>query len=65
MNLLIAKSQDSVEAGVEAGAGKVVALEDLVLTTALPTTGGSKMLEGYMSLFDAEVVGRLEAAVWM
>ena len=34
---------------------KTVALDDLFLTTSLPTTGGSKMLDGYMSLFDAEV----------
>lgn len=34
---------------------KTVALDDLFLTKALPTTGGSKMLDGYMSLFDAEV----------
>lgn len=34
---------------------KTIALDDLFLTTSLPTTGGSKMLDGYMSLFDAEV----------
>lgn len=54
MTLLINRAQET--------AGKSVALEDLVLTTALPTTGGSKMLEGFMSLFDATVVGKLEAA---
>lgn len=54
MTLLINRAQET--------AGKSVALEDLILTTALPTTGGSKMLEGYMSLFDATVVGKLEAA---
>ncbi len=54
MSIYISKAQDV--------AGKAVALEDLILTTALPTTGGSRMLEGYMSLFDAEVVGKLEAA---
>lgn len=54
MDLLISKAQDTV--------GKAVALEDLILTTAFPTTGGSKMLEGYMSLFDAEIVSKLEAA---
>ena len=54
MNLYINEAQGA--------AGKAVALEDLILTTALPTTGGSKMLDGYMSLFDAEVVGKLEDA---
>ncbi|MBE6712686.1 MAG: hypothetical protein E7580_04085 [Ruminococcaceae bacterium] len=34
---------------------KTVALDDLFLTKSLPTTAGSKMLDGYMSLFDAEV----------
>ncbi len=54
MMLLINSAQET--------AGTPVALEDLILTTALPTTGGSKMLDGYMSLFDAEIVGKLEAA---
>ena len=54
MNLLINEAQ--------ATADKAVALEDLILTTALPTTGGSMMLDGYKRLFDAEVVGKLEAA---
>lgn len=42
--------------------GKAVVLDDMILTKDLPTTAGSKMLEGYMSLFDAEVVTRLSAA---
>ena len=54
MGLLINKAPES--------AGKAVVLEDLILTTALPTTGGSKMLDGYKSLFDAEVVSKLEFA---
>lgn len=54
MSLLINKAQETV--------AKPVVLEDLILTTAMPTTGGSKMLDGYMSLFDAEVVAKLEAA---
>lgn len=53
MNLLISENQEA--------AGKAVALEDLILTTDAPTTGGSRMLEGYLSLFDAEVVGKLKA----
>lgn len=43
-------------------ASPAVALEDLILTTALPTTGGSKMLDGYKSPFDAEVVAKLADA---
>lgn len=54
MTLLINTSTDTAE--------KAVILEDLILTTALPTTGGSKMLDGYMSLFDAEVVTKLDQA---
>lgn len=43
-------------------AGKTVALGDLILTKNLPTTGGSMMMDGFMSLFEGEVVTRLEAA---
>ncbi len=39
-----------------------VALDDMFLTKAMPTTAGSKMLDNYMSLFDAEVVTRLTDA---
>lgn len=39
-----------------------VALTDMILTKDMPTTAGSKMLDGYMSLFDAEVVDRLKKA---
>lgn len=35
---------------------KNVVLDDLFLTCDIPTTAGSKMLDGYMSLFDAEVL---------
>ncbi len=45
----------------EAGA-KAVAVDDLFLTKDMPTTGGSKMLDGYMSLFEAEVITKLTAA---
>ncbi len=41
---------------------KTVALDDLFLTRTLPTTAGSKMLDGYTSLFDAEVLTRLTEA---
>ena len=39
-----------------------VVLNDMMLTTELSTTAGSKMLEGYKSLFEAEAVTRLKAA---
>lgn len=42
--------------------GAKVVLDDIVLTKELPTTGGSRMLEGYKSPFDAEAVARLQAA---
>ncbi|MBP1544945.1 MAG: hypothetical protein J6A16_12695 [Oscillospiraceae bacterium] len=46
----------------ENAAAGAVALDDLFLTKDMPTTGGSKMLDGYMSLFDAEIVSGLAAA---
>lgn len=39
-----------------------VALDDMILTKEMPTSAGSKMLEGYQGLFDAEVVTRLANA---
>ena len=39
-----------------------VVLDDMILTTELPTTAGSKMLDGYKSLFEAEVVTKLKNA---
>ena len=41
---------------------KCLVLDDLILTQDLPTTAGSKMLDGYKSLFEAEVVTRLKKA---
>ncbi len=38
---------------------KIVA-EDMLLTTDMPTAAGSKMLDGYMSLLEAEVLTRLK-----
>lgn len=45
----------------ESGARAVI-LDDMILTKDMPTTAGSKMLGGYMSLFDAEAVVRLASA---
>lgn len=41
---------------------KKIYLDQMVLTKSLPTTAGSRMLEGYMSPFDAAVVEKLTAA---
>ena len=51
-------------AGEELGplAGVPVALKDVFTTTDAPTTCASKMLEGYMSPYDATVTTRLRAA---
>ena len=43
-------------------AGVPLALKDVFTTTDAPTTCGSKMLEGYMSPYDATVTMRLRAA---
>lgn len=36
-----------------------IILDDMLLTKSMPTTAGSKMLDGYMSPFDAAVVEKL------
>lgn len=36
-----------------------IVLDDMILTKDMPTSAGSKMLDGYMSLFDAQVVTNL------
>jgi len=41
---------------------KKIIVDDMLLTKDLPTTAGSKMLEGYMSLFEAEAISRLNGA---
>lgn len=42
--------------------GLPVAIKDNMVARGIPTTAGSKILEGYVSPFDATVVSRLEAA---
>lgn len=42
--------------------GMAVALKDNIVTTDQPTTCGSRLLEGYISPFEATVVTRLRAA---
>ncbi len=41
---------------------KLIIADDMLLTTDMPTTAGSKMLDGYISLLQAEVLTRLKAA---
>ncbi|MGN0647573.1 MAG: amidase family protein [Oscillospiraceae bacterium] len=45
-----------------AASANTVALDDMILTKNVPTSAGSKMLDGYQGLFDADIIGRLEAA---
>lgn len=41
---------------------KIIVADDMLLTTDMPTTAGSRMLEGYMSLFEAEALTRVKNA---
>ncbi|GGH39221.1 Asp-tRNA(Asn)/Glu-tRNA(Gln) amidotransferase subunit GatA [Microbacterium album] len=43
-------------------AGVPLAIKDVLVTTDMPSTSGSKILEGYVSPFDATVVARSRAA---
>jgi aspartyl-tRNA(Asn)/glutamyl-tRNA(Gln) amidotransferase subunit A len=43
-------------------AGVPLAIKDVLVTTDMPSTSGSKILEGYMSPFDATVVARARLA---
>ena len=60
---------DAVDKALDAGeepasglAGVPLALKDLLVTTDAPTTSASKMLEGYVSPYDATVTKRLREA---
>ncbi len=59
-----ARAADARRAAGEAGAllGVPIAHKDIFVTEGLPTSAGSKMLEGYRSPFDATVVRRLAEA---
>ena len=62
--LRAAAEADARRAAGESGPllGVPLAHKDIFVTKDLPTTAGSKMLEGYRSPFDATVVQRLAAA---
>jgi aspartyl-tRNA(Asn)/glutamyl-tRNA(Gln) amidotransferase subunit A len=49
-------------AGLPALAGVPVAVKDIVVTRGLPTTAGSRILEGWVPPYDATLVERLRAA---
>ncbi len=55
-----AAAQDA--AGTTGLAGVPIAYKDLLSTKGVPTTAGSKILEGFMPLEDADVVARGKAA---
>ena len=54
MNLYVSESASSK--------ANPVVVDDMILTKDMPTSAGSKMLEGFMSLFDAEVITKLNNA---
>ena len=46
----------------ETSSAKTIVADDMILTKDMPTSAGSKMLSGYESLFEAEVLTRLKKA---
>ncbi len=64
LSLAQAKAADARVAAGECGPllGVPLAHKDIFVTQGLPTTAGSKMLQGYQSPFDATVVSKLAAA---
>ena len=56
------KALDASEEPASGLAGVPLALKDLLVTTDAPTTAASKMLEGYVSPYDATVTKRLREA---
>ncbi|GAB3274312.1 Asp-tRNA(Asn)/Glu-tRNA(Gln) amidotransferase subunit GatA [Sinomonas notoginsengisoli] len=65
----VARAVDSVRAagGDDASAlhplaGVPIAIKDLIVTVGQPTTAGSRILEGWMSPYDATVIRKIRAA---
>ncbi|MDO5511870.1 Asp-tRNA(Asn)/Glu-tRNA(Gln) amidotransferase subunit GatA [Corynebacterium sp.] len=56
------KRLDAGEAPASPLAGVPLALKDVIVTTDAPTTAASKILEGWMSPYDATVTAKLRAA---
>jgi aspartyl-tRNA(Asn)/glutamyl-tRNA(Gln) amidotransferase subunit A len=46
----------------ERGGGVPIALKDLITTKSVPTTAGSRILEGYVPVFDSTVAARCKEA---
>jgi aspartyl-tRNA(Asn)/glutamyl-tRNA(Gln) amidotransferase subunit A len=46
----------------ESGAGVPIAHKDLITTKGMPTTAGSRILEGYLPVFDSTVAARCKGA---
>jgi aspartyl-tRNA(Asn)/glutamyl-tRNA(Gln) amidotransferase subunit A len=59
-----ARAADAARAAGEAGAllGIPLAIKDVLCTEAMPTTAGSRILEGFVPPYDATVVARLKEA---
>jgi aspartyl-tRNA(Asn)/glutamyl-tRNA(Gln) amidotransferase subunit A len=51
-----------VEAGPDGAEGVPIALKDCITTQGVPTTAGSRILEGYVPVFDSTVAARCKAA---
>ena len=47
---------------IDTDAAKVIVADDMFLTKDMPTAAGSKMLDNYMSLLEAEAITRAKAA---
>ena len=47
---------------IDSASSKKIVADDMILTASMPTAAGSKMLDGYMSLFDAEAISKLTNA---